>query len=164
MFETFYQSVAQLCFTLLGLWWIVLQTKYREWIGNTDRRRMATNISLYFLLPGSMSLLALLSTEAPILWRVAFAIAGFLGAIETALLLRHLQPNRGRLSLLAIVRWAGLALYLLIALIASVPTVTELLGVKPLLVAGTMLTLLIILGVSLAWSYFMEPIPTDLHE
>ena len=30
--EVFYQTVAQLSFTLLGLWWLVLQTKYSEWI------------------------------------------------------------------------------------------------------------------------------------
>lgn len=164
MFETFYQTVAQLCFTLLGLWWIVLQTKYREWIGNADRRRMATNISLYFLLPGSMSLLALLSTGAPTLWRGAFAIASFFGAIETALLLRRIQAKNSRLSLLTIARWAGLVLYLLVALVAFIPTLTNWLGVKPLLVAGTMLTILVILGVTLAWAYFMEPIPTDRHE
>lgn len=162
MFETFYQTVAQLCFTLLGLWWIVLQTKYREWIGNAYRRRMATNISLYFLLPGSMSLLALLATNAPILWRAGFAVASILGAVETTLLLRRIQSKQGSLSLMTVARWAGLALYVVVALVAFLPPLTDRLGVKPLLVAGTMLTLLVILGVSLAWAYFVEPIPPDL--
>lgn len=162
MFESFYQTVAQLCFTLLGLWWIVLQTKYREWIGNDDRRRMATNISLYFLLPGSMSLLALLSTGAPVLWRIAFATASALGAMETVQVLRRFHPRHGVLSLLVLARWAGLTLYLLVTLVACIPALTTLLGVKPLLVAGTMLTLLVILGVSLAWAYFIEPISSDL--
>lgn len=162
MFETFYQTVAQLCFTLLGLWWIVLQTKYHEWIGNGERRRMATNISLYFLLPGSMSLFALLSTSVPALWRIAFAIASLLGAIETFLLLLRFQSKKGGFSILALARWTGLALYLLVALIAFIPPLAQLLGVKPLVVAGTMLTLLVILGVSLAWAYFVEPIPPDL--
>lgn len=162
MFEIFYQTIAQLCFTLLGLWWIVLQTKYHEWIGDSNRRRMATNISFYFLLPGSMSLLSLLSTGVPALWRTAFATASFLGAIETALLLYRIQAKNNRLSLLTLARWAGLAFYLLVALVAIIPTLTNLLGVKPLLVTGTMLTLLVVLGVTLAWAFFMEPIPTDL--
>ncbi len=105
--QAFYQTVAQLCFTLLGLWWLVLQTKYSEWIGNPERRRMITNISLYFLLPGTMSLLALLSPQAHYLWQVAFVLAGGLGAFETAALIRHerrhkveswLALSRGRIS------------------------------------------------------------------
>lgn len=158
-FEIFYQTIAQLCFTLLGLWWIVLQTKYREWIGDSDRRRTATNISFYFLLPGSMSLLSLLSTGVPILWRTAFATASFLGVIETVLLLRRIRAKSGRLTVLILARWAGLALYLLVALVAIIPTLTTLLHVKPLLITGSMLTLLVVLGVSLAWAFFIQPIP-----
>src|SRR5512146_1395297 len=62
--ETFYQTVSQVCFTLLGFWLIVLQTKYQEWSGKAERRRMIVNISLYFLLPGTMSLLAMLAIQA----------------------------------------------------------------------------------------------------
>jgi hypothetical protein len=43
--ETFYQTVAQLSFTLLGLWFLVLQTKYQEWIGSPTDRRMVTSIA-----------------------------------------------------------------------------------------------------------------------
>ena len=81
--QMFYQTVAQLCFTLLGLWWLVLQTKYAEWIGDPSRRRMITNISLYFLLPGAMSLLALLSSQVHLLWQAAFILASGLGVFET---------------------------------------------------------------------------------
>ena len=75
MLVAFYQTAAQLCFTLLGLWWLVLQTKYKEWINDSERRRMATSISLYFLLPGAMSLIALLGADIPPLWRTTFALA-----------------------------------------------------------------------------------------
>ncbi|MGZ3663560.1 MAG: hypothetical protein ACXVDA_03615 [Ktedonobacterales bacterium] len=158
-FEIFYQTIAQLCFTLLGLWWIVLQTKYREWISDSDRRRTATNISFYFLLPGSMSLLSLLSAGVPVLWRAAFATASFLGIIETVLLLRRIQAKNSRLTLLALARWAGLALYLLVALVALIPTLSNMFHVKPLLITGSMLTLLVVLGVSLAWAFFIQPVP-----
>jgi len=161
----FYQTVAQLCFTLLGLWWLVLQTKYAEWIGDRNRRRMATNISLYFLLPGAMSLLALLSTGAAFVWQAAFAVASGLGALETLLLLlrgAHTDKKMAspRAVALLAVRAVGVLLYLVVFVVALLPGVLRQAGIAPLLVAGTSLTLLIVLGVGLAWAYFVEPQPT----
>lgn len=158
-FEIFYQTIAQVCFTVLGFWFIVLQTKYREWIGDRDRRRTAANISFYFLLPGSMSMLSLLSTGVPILWRASFATASFLGAIETVLWFRRIQAKTDHLTLQTLAHCAGLALYLLVALVALIPMLTNLLHVKPLVVTGSMLTLLVVLGVALAWAFFTQPIP-----
>jgi hypothetical protein len=163
VFATFYQTAAQLCFTLLGLWWLVLQTKYREWIGDSDRRCMATNISLYFLLPGVMSLIALLGADIPLLWRTSFALASLLGAIETFLARRRVGSHP-RSALIAAEQWIGFALYLLIVLVVSLPGLT-LAGVQVnvLLVAGLALSMLVTLGVLLAWSYFLDQ-PTELPE
>src|SRR6185312_1966723 len=94
--EVFYQTVAQLSFTLLGLWWLVLQTKYSEWIHDRPRQRMATNITLYFLLPGSMSLLALLATNSRLLWQVSFIIAAVIGALTAILFLRDALKTQWR--------------------------------------------------------------------
>lgn len=160
--ETFYQTVAQLCFTLLGLWWLVLQTKYAEWIGNRERRRRATNISLYFLLPGSMSLIALLASQTRPLWQVAFLIASGIGAAETAFLIRGGAGTRASMVARAL-PWMGAALYALVLLVALLPGVPQQFGVAPLTVAGVLLTLLIVLGVSLAWRFFIEPRPDDLQ-
>lgn len=85
--ETFYTVVAELSFTLLGLWWLVVQTRHDLWIRDPLRRRIATNISLYFLLPGSMSLFALLQPEVGGFWRLAFVTAGGVGVFATATLL-----------------------------------------------------------------------------
>ncbi|HEU5437843.1 MAG TPA: hypothetical protein VFU88_01035 [Ktedonobacterales bacterium] len=158
--DTFYQTVAQLCFTLLGLWWLVLQTKYAEWIGNPQRRRMATNISLYFLLPGSMSLVALLAAQTRPLWQVAFLIASGIGVVETLFLLRS-SVRKSATLVSRTLPWFGAALYALIVLAALLPGVPQRYGVAPLTVAGVMLTLLIVLGVSLAWRFFIEPRPDD---
>jgi hypothetical protein len=158
--ETFYQTVAQLSFTLLGLWWLVLQTKYAEWIGNRLRRRMATNISLYFLLPGSMSLLALLAAQTRPLWQVAFLIASGIGVVETLFLIRGDAWKAGR-ALSWTLAWIGAALYALIVLVALLPGIPQQYGMAPLTVAGVLLTLLIVLGVSLAWRFFIEPRPDD---
>jgi hypothetical protein len=94
MFAVFYQTAAQLSFTLLGLWWLILQTKYREWIGDNERRHMATSVSLYFLLPGVMSLVALLGANIPFLWRVSFALASAIGAMETVFAWRRFREKR----------------------------------------------------------------------
>lgn len=83
MFQTFCQTITQLCFTLLGLWWLVSQTKYREWIGHRLRRRTGTYITFYFLLPGTMGVVALLATDARLLWQIAFAICSLIGMVAT---------------------------------------------------------------------------------
>jgi hypothetical protein len=159
--ETFYQTVAQLSFTLLGLWWLVLQTKYGEWIHHPLRRRMATIITLYFLLPGSMSLLALLATESRLLWQVSFILAALIGGGTTLLFLRDARANPWRnpwsSRIIHLAAGLGLALYLLVLVVALLPDLFRAMGAKPLTVAGIGVTLLVIVGVTLAWTYFTEP-------
>ncbi len=163
-FLIFYQTVAQLCFTVLGLWILVLQTKYRDWSVKPVRRRMATNISLYFLLPGCMSLLALLSVHAAILWQGAFVVAGILGMIETVLLARDegallahtADAHSQRFQAMRVLRWLGVVLYGLIVLVALFAGAIGRM-VAPLNVAGVLVTLLVVLGLALAWVYFVEP-------
>ena len=159
--EVFYQTVAQLAFTLLGLWWLVLQTKYNEWIHSQTRRRMATNITLYFLLPGSMSLLALLATTSRLLWQVAFILAALIGAVATVFFLRAAHASQWRnpwsLRIVTAASILGLALYALVVVVALLPDLFRAMGTTPLTVAGVAVTLLVIVGVTLAWTYFIEP-------
>ena len=159
--EVFYQTVAQLAFTLLGLWWLVLQTKYNEWIHSQTRRRMATNITLYFLLPGAMSLLALLATTSRLLWQVAFILAALIGAVATVFFLRAAHASQWRnpwsLRILTAASILGLALYALVVVVALLPDLFRAMGTTPLTVAGVAVTLLVIVGVTLAWTYFIEP-------
>jgi len=172
--ETFYQTMAQLCFTLLGLWWLVLQTKYREWIGSPPQRRRITNISFYFLLPGSMSLLALLAVNARLLWQVAFCVAGVLGVIEMVSIMRRAprRPDRptqgsgkagsrGPQWPVKAAEWLSLLLFALIAVVALVPDAPYLraLALAPLTVEGILATLVVVLGLVFAWVYFLEPAP-----
>jgi hypothetical protein len=158
--EAFYRTMGQLCFTLLGLWWLVVQTKHSAWSRDSERRRTVVNISLYFLLPGSMSLLAALSAEERILWRLAFAAASGLGLVEALILV--FRSARSRNSWLAmLLHWGAPPLYVLIILVAVVPNTARLIGVTPLTMAGTLLALLVILGTALALAYFVEPLPED---
>lgn len=155
--DAFYQTSAQICFTLLGLWWLVLQTKYAEWFGNRALRRMATNISLYFLLPGAMSLMALAS-HARILWATAFVAASLFGGIETASTILPPPfgaPTERRPRWYAyLLRGATLVLYLLIIIIALLPGIPQSFGAAPLTVEAVLLTLIVVLGAAAAWRYF----------
>lgn len=155
--ETFYQTVSQVCFTLLGFWLIVLQTKYQEWSGKTERRRMIVNISLYFLLPGTMSLLAMLAIQATAIWRVAFVVTSAIGTIETALMVRALRRSKASSPVAMLVRLAELALFALTALVGLIPPAFNHYGLTALTVAGVLLTLIVVGGVALMWVYLVEP-------
>ncbi len=158
MLETFYATSAQICFALLGLWWVVVQFKYDSFMRDAARRRTAYNISLYFILPGAMSLFSLLATEVTFLWQVAFVSAGVLGIVETIMLLRGgALANQSTFARGA--RYAALLIYLLIVVFAFAPGILRALGITPLLVEGTLLALLVFLGAQFAWTFFAESNP-----
>ncbi|HEX5570796.1 MAG TPA: hypothetical protein VFX31_05375 [Ktedonobacterales bacterium] len=156
--ETFYQTVSQVCFTLLGFWLIVLQTKYQEWSGKAERRRMIVNISLYFLLPGTMSLLAMLAIQATAIWRVAFVVTSAVGVIETVLMLGSLQKSKMPSRVGALTRIMELILFTLTAVVGLFPQEFNRFGLTALTVAGVLLTLMVVGGVALMWIYLIEPV------
>src|SRR5437763_15002339 len=73
MLTDFYIAFGTVCFTLLGLWLIVVQTRHAEWRGVAAYRRRAYGVALHFSLPGLMSLLSLVNPASMTLWRVSFA-------------------------------------------------------------------------------------------
>ncbi len=156
--ETFYQTVSQVCFTLLGFWLIVLQTKYQEWSGKRERRRMIVNISLYFLLPGTMSLLAMLAIQATAIWRVAFVGTSVLGAVESVFMVRNLQQREHSYWVAILVRAIELVLFALIAVVGLFPDLFRVAGLTPLTVAGVLLTLTVVGGIALMWIYLISPV------
>src|SRR5215470_14395168 len=116
MLTDFYIAFGPVCFTLLGLWLIVVQTRHTEWRGVAAHRRRAYGVALHFSLPGLMSLLSLVNPASMTLWRVSFAVAAASGAIVLLLVRGSLPGAAGRVAYLAAV-----ALYALIAVIAAVP-------------------------------------------
>ena len=56
MAQVFYETAALAAFALLGLWWVVVADRRREWARLSYRRRQAYSVSLYFALTGTMSL------------------------------------------------------------------------------------------------------------
>jgi hypothetical protein len=65
MLTDFYVAFATVCFTLLGLWIVVVQTRHAEWRQSAVHRRRAYGVALHFSLPGLMSLLSWSIRPAP---------------------------------------------------------------------------------------------------
>ena len=153
MLTSFYQAFAPTCFTLLGLWLIVVQTRHAEWRQSAALRNRAYAVTLNFALPGLMSLLALIDPASKTEWRVAFAIVaiGGLAALVALVLFGRVQGRGNPLAGVVV----GLALvgYTLVAVVAIAPGITTNLG--PSLTAlrseAILLSLLIFLGVNVAW-------------
>jgi hypothetical protein len=148
----FYAVAAQLSFVLLGLWWVVVQFRHDTMLSTPAGRRRAYQVSLYFLLPGLMSLASLASERLTVLWQIGFGAAGLIGVIVTA---TGMRATDGAGS-----RWAdvtALVLYGLITIVAVAPTLPSSLGLdlKGREVEALAITLLLFLGTNLAWRAFV---------
>ena len=97
---TFYATTSAVSFTLLGFWWVVVQFRHDEMTQDPGRRRLAFVVSLHFILPGLMSLGALLTQDAPLIWRLTFGTAGIAGMIAVIVASRGIpgRPERSRPS------------------------------------------------------------------
>jgi hypothetical protein len=157
MLKDFYLSFSAVCFTLLGFWLIVVQTRHAEWRGSPLHRRRVYAVALHFSLPGVMSLLALVDPESAALWRVSFAVAAIGGAMAL-ITLRGAAP--GRLGLTAYL--SAIALYALIGILAIAPHIVGLLGLHtaPVRVEAALLTILVFAGVNVAWLLLFEEAPS----
>ena len=71
MLTDFYVAFATVCFTLLGLWIIVVQTRHAECRRSAVHRRRAYGVALHFSLPGLMSLLSLVDPASTARWRIS---------------------------------------------------------------------------------------------
>src|SRR5215216_5353192 len=85
MLTDFYVAFATVCFTLLGLWIIVVQTRHAEWRHSAIHRRRAYGVALHFSLPGLMSLLSLIDPASTTLWRISFAVVAAGGVLALVL-------------------------------------------------------------------------------
>jgi hypothetical protein len=158
MLKDFYLSFSAVCFTLLGFWLIVVQTRHAEWRGSPLHRRRVYGVAMHFSLPGLMSLLALVDPESSVLWRVSFAVAAIGGAVA---LITLRGPAPGKLGLTAYL--SAIALYILIGTLAIAPHIVGGLGLQaaPVRVEAALLTILVFAGVNVAWLLLFEEAPSD---
>ena len=153
--DAFYQTLISICFTLMGLWWAVVQFRHDEWMNDPDHRLMAYVVYLSFLVPGMMSLGSLVSGDVRFIWQVIFVLSAILGGAATFLMIRSVKKGAGRGWLFQGGRWGVLALYLLVAIFALEPGLAA--PLKPLQVEGLLLSGLIFLGVNFAWTLMAHP-------
>lgn len=158
--EAFYQTVATFCFTLVGLWWGVLQLRRDDWVNDPTRRRMAYSAHLAFVIPGVMSLGAQTAGDVKIIWRLVFIVAGLLGIAATVFLIAATAKTTSGGWFTRYGRWLAVALYGVVVLLAFVPTLANALfgpNIAPLQIEGLLFTVIVFLGVGLAWDFLAEP-------
>ncbi|WP_030864780.1 hypothetical protein [Streptomyces sp. NRRL F-2747] len=147
--STFYALFSATCFTLVGLWWNVVQS-HAAWMGDPSLRRVVGGIYLSFLLPALMGLFAQVGgTEQPQVWRAAFVALSLVGCVCTLRLLARSRDDR-------FVTWqqAGAALlYALIAVVGARPELARHLGLHPIQAEALLLIGLIVLGHALVWRF-----------
>ncbi|HEX6528155.1 MAG TPA: hypothetical protein VF070_50245 [Streptosporangiaceae bacterium] len=146
MLDAFYGAFSPACFALLGLWLVVVQMRLGEWQGSASHRRRAYGVALHFVLPGVMSMFALIDTQNPAYWRVSFAVVA-LGGAAVMVLVRGL-PSTGRLEMAAYA--AAIILYLVIGALAVIG------GTDVARAEASLLTLLVFLGFNAAWLLLFE--------
>jgi len=153
MLTEFYVAFTTVCFTLLGLWIIVVQTRHADWRRQSVYRRRAYGVALHFSVPGLMGLLSLIDPASTQLWRISFAIAAGAGAVVLVLVR---GPAPGWLGMASYI--AAVLLYILIAIVAIAPSIVADLGMstRPVRVEAVLLTGLMFLGVNVAWLLFFD--------
>jgi hypothetical protein len=151
--SSFYSLMAVTCFTLVGLWWTVIE-RHPEWKADRTRRRLAGGVYLSFLLPGLMSTFAQVDAGNPLIWRSSFTVAALVGVVNTVQLLGvDGGSERGPFRRF---RWVVAVIYAVIAVLGVFPAVSSLLGGTPLQAAAIALILLVVLAHGLTWEFMME--------
>lgn len=155
--DSFYATVTTVSFTLMGLWWAVVQFRHKEWMNDPAQRRMANSVYLALLVPAIMSLGAQIAPGIRIVWQAVFVTASIGGIIATIMILRATPNLQGRGFFTGSGRWLTVALYALILLTALRPESFGLVGLTGLQGESIWVTLLIFLGVMLAWEGLTAP-------
>ena len=156
--EAFYTTVSAISFTLLGLWWVVVQSR-EAWRYNAARRLMAYSVSLHFLLPGTMAVLSLVAPEVTWLWRASFVFAGLIGIIGTGMVVRTLREEHDCPRVARTIEIVAIPIYVVVTVLAAFPELVGQLGLglTALQVEGLILTVIIFFGVQAAWVLMVEP-------
>jgi hypothetical protein len=151
---TFYAVVAATCFTLVGLWWNVVQRR-PDWLADPALRRLVGGVYLSFLLPALMSLFAQVDPSEPVIWRTTFVAAAALGGWSTVSLIR-VDREVSTPGPLRRHRWLVGVVYAVIALVGAVPEVAEPFGLMPLQAAALLLVLLVGMAHALTWEFLTQ--------
>lgn len=155
----FYGVVSAINFTLLGLWWVAIKDRVDRGDHDDSARRMAYFVSLQFVIPATVSLLAQVAPAVTEVWRFAFTIAGVFGAVGVWMLAKELRRSTDAKVVPEIFAAVGIPVYAAVIVVALFPDLMANLGwaLKPIEVEGLLLTILVFLGVQEAWVVSMTP-------
>ena len=158
---TFYALFSATCFTLLGLWWAVVQ-RHEEWLCDPAQRAVVGGVYLSFLLPALMGLFAQVGgTETPAIWRMSFVAIAVVGGVSTFRLLRR---SRARVALqgpLMRHQWTVVVVYALVAVIGAAPELASPLQVAPIQAEAILLILLVLMAHGLVWEFMVSAAEDD---
>jgi hypothetical protein len=151
----FYQTLSSTSFTLLGIWFGVMQFSHGGWWSDPQRHRSTVHIALHFFLPGMVGLGALLSTptDGGIMWRTVFVIGGLIGLAESVSFLG--APGASLTAAGRTLRLLDPVWYALMILAALLPA--GLFVLAPLQIEGIATGLLFLSGLCSVWLAFAEP-------
>ncbi len=155
MLDAFYGAFAPACFALLGLWLVVVQLRLADLRSSAFHLKRSYGVALHFVLPGVMSLAALIDPTDPAFWRVSFVIIALGGAAVVAMVgWRPAPPQRsanqaaaagGASRLTLVTGLLAIPIYVLIGALAFAG------GLAVLRIEAFLLLGLVFLGFNGAW-------------
>lgn len=149
--STFYALFSATCFTLVGLWWGVIQRDTR-WVRDPAQRRAIGGVYSAFLLPALMGLFAQVGgRQDQLVWRLSFILIAAIGAVATLRLLAS-DSAPGVTS----IRAGAVGIYALVAVIGSFPGLADVLGLRAIQAEALLLILLVALGHALVWRFLVH--------
>lgn len=159
MLTDFYISFSAMCFTVLGLWLVVVQQRFSQWAADPDLKRRSYGVALHFSLPGIMTLIALVDPQSSALWRTSYAIIGLGGAIIVVAVHGAMPGTLGKAAYVS-----AIVLYLVVGIVAIVPDLVRDIGLTaaPGRIEAVLLSALVFLGVNVAWLLLFEVRPEDV--
>jgi hypothetical protein len=158
---TFYALFSATCFTLLGLWWSVVQ-RHEAWLRDPEHRAVVGGVYLSFLLPALMGLFAQVGgTETPAIWRVSFVGIAIVGGVSTLRLLRRSSARPGPQGPLMRHQWVVAVVYAVVAVVGAVPEIVTPLQVTPIQAEAVLLILLVLMAHGLVWEFMVSAADED---
>jgi len=156
--SAFYGVMSAVNFTLLGLWWVAVKDRTGLGEGYALSYRTAYLVSLQFLIPGTVSLLAQVAPDEPVVWRIAFGLAGVVGAVGIVMLAGELAKRSGMRFAPTVFLVMGVPLYVLVSVVSLLPAPTSPdVALTPIQIEALLLSLIVFMGAQEAWVVSMAP-------
>jgi hypothetical protein len=147
---SFYTALAQICFALLGLWWVVVQTRRETWIGTRARRVAAYSASTNFVAVGLLALVASMESDVTSIWRAGSIAGGVLGGASVAVALVSAE-FRQRQVVEEVLILVGFVLVVLIGAFRL-----RAFGLSPLETNAVVNVVIVGLATQVAWQFLVE--------